>query len=427
MAAKVTQKSFEKILREGEEKLHNLGDKLYLAIKGNSKDFYFRYTRNKKTRKFSLKAYHPKTNTLGDARKKAIRLNAMLAEGLDPHEERQKKINLENNIKVQKKIADNQKENTFSKCAYDYIAANESSWTNIKTAAQWRSSLEQYAFPVIGSTPVGDITKSQILAILEPIWFDKTETADRVRRRIATILDVAISDGHRNSRNPANWRGSLQGKLPNAEAQKKAQKPNEERSHASLHYSQLAEFMKVLSLQDGIGARALEFCILNANRTSEVLGATWDELNLEEGVWSIPARRMKGRERHTIPLSKQSQELIKRLYQIRVSPFVFPNLSSGKSLSQAGMSSVIKRIFKDKEWRDIYGRPITVHGFRGTFRTWAAEKTDADWLTGEMALAHKIKDKAASTYLKGELMEKRLRLSQSYSDFALELQQDNSH
>ena len=421
MATKITQKAFEKILKEGQEKRHNLGDKLHIDINGNSKSFFFRYTRNKRTRKISLKPYHPKTNTLGDARKNAIKLLVILAEGLDPHEEKQKIIDQEKEIKIQKEIADTSKENTFSKCAYDCISSNESTWTNIKTAAQWKSSLEQYAFPIIGNTPITEITRSQILEILKPIWLSKTETADRVRRRIETVINFADTDESRSVKNPASWKDSLKGKLANPEKIKNAKKPNEERSHSSLHYSQLPEFMNLLCAQDGIGARALEFCILNANRTSEVLGATWDEFDLEEGIWSIPARRMKGRERHTIPLSKQSQELIKSLYQIRVSTFVFPNISNGKSLSQAGMSSVIKRIFRKKEWCDIYGRPITVHGFRGTFRTWTAEETDADWLTGEMALAHKIKDKAASPYLKGELMEKRRRLNQSYSDFAYNL------
>jgi integrase len=176
--------------------------------------------------------------------------------------------------------------------------------------------------------------------------------------------------------------------------------------------------MEALKSQDGIGARALEFCILNANRTSEVLDATWDEFDLEEGVWSIPARRMKGRKRHTIPLSEQSLEMIKRLYETRISNVVFPNLSTGKSLSQAGMSSVLKRMNKNKDWKDIHGQLITVHGFRGCFKTWTTEKTDTDWLTGEMALAHRIEDKSSAAYQKGQLIDKRRRLMQNYSDYS---------
>jgi integrase len=176
--------------------------------------------------------------------------------------------------------------------------------------------------------------------------------------------------------------------------------------------------MDALSKQDGVGARALEFCILNGNRTAEVLDASWDEFDLEEGAWSIPERRMKGRKRHTIPLSKQSIALIKEQQQLRISEFVFPNRSNGNSLSQAGMSSVLKRMHNIKEWKDIYGQLITVHGFRGCFKTWTSEKTDTDWLTGEMALAHKIKDKSSATYQKGQLIDKRRRLMQQYSDYA---------
>lgn len=418
MVDKITQKGFEKILREGVEKPHNLGDKLYLVINGNSRDFSFRYTKNKKTRKYSLKRYHPQTNTLADARRRAIELNAMIAHGLDPHEEKQLKIDLDHKAKKEREIVDKLKDNTFSRYSYQHIKNLEPSWTNTKTSAQWKSSLEQYAFPVIGSTPVSDVSRTQVLEILQPIWFEKTETADRVRRRIASILDAAISDDLRTERNPAIWRGSLQGKLPKPETLKQAKAPSEERAHSSLNHSDLPEFMLALQKQDGIGARALEFCILNANRTAEVLDATWNEFDLKEGLWSIPARRMKGRERHNIPLSKQSIALIRQLQELKISEYVFPNRSNGKSLSQAGMSSVLKRMQKTREWKDKHEQLITVHGFRGTFKTWTTEKTDTDWLTGEMALAHKIKDKSAGTYQKSDLIDKRRRLMQTYSDYA---------
>jgi len=343
----------------------------------------------------------------------------MLAKGMDPHQERQSKIDHENREAKEKAVADRLKDNTFARYSQTHIENLEPTWTNRKTAAQWRSSLEKYAFPVIGETPEADVTRAQVLEILQPIWYEKTETADRVRRRRAAILDVAISDDLRAERNPAIWRGSLKGKLPTAESVKNAKAPEEERAHASLHYSELPEFMTALRGQDGSGARALEFCILNGSRSSEVLGATWDEFDLAEGIWSIPARRMKSRTRHTVPLSKQSVILIQRLAIQRISDFVFPNKSSGQSLSQAGMSSVLKRMFEIKEWKDGYGRLITVHGFRGTFKTWVTEQTDADWLTGEMALSHRIKDKSSATYQKGDLIDKRRRLMQHYSDLFL--------
>ena len=360
-------------------------------------------------------AFDNATNNLAIARAKCDDYLVMIRQGIDPKVEEKRELDLKQSAKA---LEDSLKENTFARYAYEHIRILEPSWTNVKTAAQWRRSLEQYAFPVIGDTPVSDVSRSQVLAILQPIWLEKTETADRVRRRIAAVLDVAISDDLRTERNPAIWRGSLLGKLPSVESVKKARAPEEERAHASLHYSDLPLFMEVLRTQDGTGARALEFCILNGNRTTEVLDATWDEFDLEEGVWSIPARRMKGRKRHTIPLSKQSITLIEQQQQLRMSEFVFPNRSNGKSLSQAGMSSVLKRMNKIKEWKDTYGKLITVHGFRGCFKTWTTEKTDTDWLTGEMALAHKIKDKSSATYQKGDLIEKRRRLMQKYSDYA---------
>ena len=392
-------------------------DNLYLNVtESKTINWCVIYDIGGKRKNMGMGAYHSKVNTLAIARAKCDDYLVMIRKGLDPKikEKRERDLQLK-----EEEESKNLQLNTFTKYAYEHINNLEPTWTNKKTAAQWRSSLEEYAFPVIGDTPVSDVSRAQVLDILQPIWYEKTETADRVRRRIAAILDVAISDDLRTERNPAIWRGSLKGKLPSAESVKNAKAPEEERAHPSLHYSDLPEFMAALRGQDGAGARALEFCILNGNRTAEVLGATWDEFDLEEGIWSIPARRMKSRTRHTVPLSKQSVILIQRLAHHRVSEYVFPNRSNGNSLSQAGMSSVLKRMFKSKEWRDSYGKLITVHGFRGTFKTWVTEKTDTDWLTGEMALSHRIKDKSSATYQKGDLIDKRRHLMQLYSDLFL--------
>ena len=416
MTKRTSKLELDAIIKGKIPKRYPLQDGLYFTIKkSGAMSFGIRYQINGKTDYKGMGGYDKVHNNLGIARAKCEAYRVQIRQGINPKIEEQQEFDLKQSAKA---IAEQLKDNTFSKYAYQHIKNLEPSWTNAKTSAQWRSSLEQYAFPVIGDTPVSDISRTQVLEILQPIWIEKTETADRVRRRIAAILDAAISDDLRTERNPAVWRGSLHGKLPSVESVKKAKAPTEERAHASLHYTELPIFMEALREQDGMGARALEFCILNANRTTEVLDATWDEFDLEEGIWSIPARRMKGRERHNIPLSKQSIALIKQQQQLKISDFVFPNRSNGKSLSQAGMSSVLKRMNKIKEWKDIHGQLITVHGFRGCFKTWTTEKTDTDWLTGEMALAHKIKDKSSATYQKGQLIDKRRRLMQKYSDYA---------
>ena len=416
MAKRVSKLELDAMIKGKIPKRYPLGDGLYFTIKkSGAMSFGIRYQINGKTDYKGMGGYDKANNNLGIARAKCEAYRVQIRQGINPKIEEKLEFDLKQSAEA---LANQLKDSTFAKYAYQHIKTLQPSWTNVKTAAQWRSSLEQYAFPVIGDTPVFDVSRTQVLAILQPIWFEKTETADRVRRRIAAVLDAAISDELRTKRNPAIWRGSLLGKLPSVESVKKARAPEEERSHASLHYSHLPLFMEALRTQDGTGARALEFCVLNGNRTAEVLGATWDEFDLEEGAWSIPARRMKGRKRHTIPLSKQSVALIEQQQQLRISEFVFPNRSNGKSLSQAGMSSVLKRMNKIKEWKDTYGKLITVHGFRGCFKTWTTEKTDTDWLTGEMALAHKIKDKSSATYQKGDLQEKRRRLMQKYSDYA---------
>ncbi len=305
MAKRTSKLELDAIIKGKIPKRYPLQDGLYFTIKkSGAMSFGIRYQINGKTDYKGMGGYDKVHNNLGIARAKCEAYRVQIRRGINPKIEEQQEFDLKKSAKA---IADQLKDSTFAKYAYQHIMNLEPSWTNRKTSAQWRSSLEQYAFPVIGDTPVSDVSRTQVLEILQPIWIEKTETADRVRRRIAAILDAAISDDLRTERNPAIWRGSLHGKLPSVESVKKAKAPTEERAHASLHYADLPMFMEALRAQDGIGARALEFCILNANRTTEVLDATWDEFDLEEGIWSIPARRMKGRERHNIPLSKESQ------------------------------------------------------------------------------------------------------------------------
>ena len=411
MAKKITAKELDKIIRNNtKDDRYVLGDSLYLDVRGGSAVFKFRFKIKGKDLMKSIKPYDSVHNTLAHARAKVLELKAKVKQGINPFEEEQlKRLEKEAKLKElgQAKVL---QEATFEKLAYETIEYLKHEWTNPKTAKQWESSLRMYAFPVIGHMPVSDIERMHILKILEPIWFDKTETADRVRRRIEAVLRRAISDGLRAGDNPAAWRGSLEHRLPSAEKTKNKRRPEEERHHRALPYNDLPEFMAELSKMDGMGARALELLILNASRTDEVLGATWDEFDLETGIWEIPAKRMKGKVRHTIPLCEQSMQILKTVAEHKMSEYVFPNTSNGKSLSQAGMSSVIKRMGRAGQ--------ITVHGFRSTFRDYIAEKTDLDGAVAEHALAHKLKDKSVGAYQRGTLMDKRRIMMQRYANYA---------
>ena len=324
MVKSITAKGLEKIIRDNIPKRYSLGNSLYLDISGGSAIFTFRYKVKGVQKKKSLKPYHRTHNNLGHARTRVLELKAKVKQGIDPREEEQlERLQKEAKLKELGQVEE-LRLSTFEKLAYETIHYLEHEWTNLKTAKQWESSLKTYAFPIIGHLPVSEIERKHVLQILEPIWFDKTETADRVRRRIEAVLRRAISDGLRAGDNPAAWRGSLEHRLPSAEKTKNKRKPLEERHHEALPYAQLPTFMVELSKMDGMGARALELLILNANRTDEVLEATWDEFDLDAGIWEIPAKRMKGKVRHTIPLSRQSLQILRVAREHKIREYVFP-------------------------------------------------------------------------------------------------------
>lgn len=419
---KISANELKQIINSKEEKLHFLGDGLYLQKKGGSNVFMFRYMINGKAKKKSLKAYHPVTNTLADARAGAMQLKAKVKNGIDPKVEEQ----LEN-LEKQKRLDELNKarklENaTFERMALETIDAKKHRWTSNKTAKQWESSLREYVFPVIGDLPVSEIDTEHVYDILRPIWYTKTETADRVRRRIEAVLSRAKTLQLRTGENPALWRDHLSNLFDSPKAAKDARAPEENRHHPSLPYDQLPLFMSQLQKMDGMGARALEICILNANRTSEVLGAKWDEIDLDERIWTIPAIRMKKKIAHTIPLSDQAMSLLSKMYEHKISDYVFPNLSNGKHLSPAGMSSVLKRMQKIESWKDEIGRDISTHGFRTTFRTYIANETTFNGEIAEFALSHKLKDKVQAAYQQGNLLKKRRCMMQHYSDYIYQAQ-----
>lgn len=330
--------------------------------------------------------------TLADARTRAREVRLMLENGIDPvADRREKKAAL---------AADVAKAVTFEWCAKRFIEGKSAEWRNTKHAAQWTSTLEQYAYPVIGKMLVRDVELPHVLRILEPIWEAKTETASRVRSRIDNILDWATVHGYRTGPSPARWKGHLDKLLA---APSKVQRVEH---HAALDYRQAGAFMRRLRAQAGMAARALEFAILTAARSGEVRGATWQEIDFGAAVWTVPPERMKAKKEHRVPLPGPAIELLKRLPREADNDLVFP-APRGGTLSDMSLLAVLRRMSVD----------ATPHGFRSTFRDWAGETTAYPREVIEHALAHQLKDKAEAAYARGTLFDKRRRLMAEWARF----------
>jgi integrase len=366
------------------------GGGLYLQLSPTqSQSWIFRYTRAGRSREMGLGS--ARDVTLAQARAKASEARRQLTEGVDPLAAREGRRN-EERLRKAGTI-------TFAECAKKYIAAHRASWRNDKHAEQWQNTLDTYASPVIGELAVGDVDTALVLRVLEPIWATKPETASRVRGRIEHILDYARVRGYRAGENPARWRGHLDKLLPTALNRK------HRRHHAALPYEEIGEFIQKLRAQEGSAARALEFAILTAARTQEVIGATPDELEAEKGLWTVPAGRMKAGREHRVPLSPQALVVVKAQAS---GPFVFGGGREGAPLSNMAMLELLRRMGRDD---------LTVHGFRSTFRDWAAECTAYPGEVCEMALAHAISDKAEAAYRRGDLFEKRRRLMADWAKY----------
>lgn len=289
---------------------------------------------------------------------------------------------------------------TFQQAAEAYIDAHKAGWKNEKHQKQWASTLQAYAFPKIGTVLVRDVELPQVLAVLEPIWKTKTETASRLRGRIESVLDWATARGYREGLNPARWRGHLDKLLPRPSKVAKVE------HHSALPVADVGAFMVQLRSQEGLGARALEFAILTAARSGEVRGATWKEIDLEAGAWTIPGERMKAGREHRVPLSADAVELLKTLPRHADTNLVFVGAKGGP-LSDMTLSAVLRRM----------KAPCVPHGFRSTFRDWAAERTTYPNEMAEMALAHTISSKVEAAYRRGDLFEKRRRMMDDWAKF----------
>lgn len=331
--------------------------------------------------------------SLAEARDKARELRKQIRNGIDPLHEKHA-------LKAQQQVLA-RKQKTFSECAEAVLEIKAKELNNKKHVAQWRSTLETYAYPVIGQKAVSEITKIDLLAILEPIWLTKNETASRIRGRIETVMDYAKAKEYFEGDNPAGWKGMLKPLLP------VPAKVQNRKHHAALPYPEINTFMRGLRERTGISARALEFSILTVARSGEVRGAQWDEIDLHGKTWTVPAGRMKARKEHRVPLSDAAVLILKALPRFTDNNLVFPAPRGGQ-LSDMSLTAVLKRMGR---------RELTQHGFRSTFREWAGETTSYQREVIEHALAHQLADKAEAAYQRGTLWPKRIRLMSDWTDY----------
>ena len=391
------------------------GGGLYLLVKASgARSWVFRATIAGKVRDVGLgAAAGPNAVTLADARELARDKAREAAAGEVPVSDRRKRERQAKAAEQEAKV----RGTTFRDAASAYIALNESGWKNDKHRAQWRSTLEAYAYPHFGDLPVCDIGAEHVMAALKPIWSEKPETASRLRGRIENILDAAKVEGLREGENPARWRGHLDKVLPPAAKAKKRRNAKLGKSghHEAMPYANVPAFMAALAQPEGIGAKALEFTVLTATRTGETIGATWREVDLSKATWTIPADRMKAEAEHSVPLSPRAVEILKEVQPLakgRSDAPLFPSTHGG-ALSNMAMLMQLRRLVpaaKDAP-------RLTVHGFRSSFRDWAAECTGFAHEVCEMALAHTIGNKAEAAYRRGQLFDKRRKLMDAWATY----------
>ncbi len=372
------------------------GAGLYLQIGlSGAKSWLFRYTRQGKSHAMGLGPCH--TVGLADARDAALQCRKQLKDGIDPIKAAA--------AKRRQGLLDAAKEMTFRQCAESYIEANKSGWKNEKHAEQWANTLKTYVYDVFGDFPVQEIDTALVLKVVQPIWTTKTETASRVRGRIEAVLDYAKVMKKRDGENPALWRGHLQNVLP------AKSRVHQVVHHAALDWRVMGDFMVPLREMEGVAPRAVELQILTSTRPGEAAGARWDEFDLDEKVWTIPGQRMKGRRKggdpHRVPLSADAMAVLKKM-KGQDPTFVFPGWKPKTHLSDGACLAVLKRLGMGH---------LTNHGFRSSFRDWAAETTNFASEVVEKSLAHAIPVAVEAAYRRGELLIKRRRLMERWATY----------
>ena len=380
---RLTAKRVEHLHKPGR---HPDGDGLYLQVtQSGVKSWVLRYERNGRERMLGLGTL--RDFSLKEARERARRARQLLADGVDPIDAQ----------RAQRTVPTL----TFRQAVEAYNTRHEQKWTSRRP--QFLSSLRRYAFPILGDLPLPVIDTPAVLRVVQPIWTTKTETANRVRARIEAVLDWAIVSGHRpKGDNPARWKGHLAMILPAPGAIAKVQ------HHAALPWGEVASFMTDLRGHEGVAARALEFAILTAARTNEVIGARWSEIYFDAATWTIPASRMKADKEHRVPLAEAALELLRNLYTETGNDSVFIGRQRGLGLGDRALAEVLARMGRTD---------VTVHGFRSTFRDWAAEVSHFPNHVIEQALAHAIGNAVERAYRRGDLFEKRRALMEEWAQF----------
>lgn len=374
--------------------LYGDGAGLWLKVTASgSKSWIFRYAFGGRERWTGLGPY-PEVS-LADAREAAADYRKKVRAGIDPLDEKQERLAAARAARA--------KSVTFDWCRDKYIDAHKAGWKNTKHADQWQNTLEAYASPIIGKLSVDQIDTAHVMRVLEPIWAEKAETASRLRGRIESVLDWATARKYRAGENPARWKGHLDSLLPHRSRVAKV------KHHAALPWLDMAPFMVQLREQEGVGARALEFAILTAARSGEVRGMKWGEVDMKAGIWIVPDGRMKAGKEHRVPLSEAALRILqlrKNEQEPAADTLVFPGRKDGKPLSDMSLTAVLKRMERAN---------LTAHGFRSSFRDWAAEATNYPRDMAEMALAHTVGDKVEAAYRRGDMFEKRRRMMADWS------------
>lgn len=375
------------------------GGGLYLQITASSvKSWLFRFMLNGRAREMGLGPLH--SVSLAEARQKAAECRRLRTEGTDPIEARDKAL-AATQLEAAKAV-------TFREAAAAYIEAHKAGWRNAKHAKQWTTSLEKYVYPTIGDLPVQAIDTGLVMKVLEPIWRARTETGSRIRGRIEMVLDAATARGHRLGENPARWRGHLDNLLP------RKSRVRQVKHHPALPYVQIGSFIASLREQAGFAALALEFLILTAARTGEVIGARWREVDIASKVWTVPKERIKAGKEHRVPLTDRALQILETMKRSRFgskghpSAHIFSGWKRGQAMSGMAMLEVLERMGRTD---------LTVHGFRSTFRDWTAEQTTHSREVAEMALAHTVDDKVEAAYRRGDLFEKRRDLMDQWAKY----------
>ncbi len=366
------------------------GAGLYLLVsESGSKSWVLRYMLRGRAREMGLGP--ERVFSLVAARKRASLARELLADGIDPIQAR--------DAERARQALDLAKSKSFAEVAKEYIDEHRHEWKNAKHLEQWEATIDTYCKPIL-ALPVQGIDVGQVLGVLKPIWNEKRETAVRLRGRIEKVLDSATALGYRAGPNSARWRGNLENLLARDKRRQRIE------HHAALAYAEASAFMADLRAEEGTAARALEFTILTAARTGETIGARWTELDVDGATWTIPAKRMKGHREHRAPLSPAVVTLLRALP--REGDYVFPGRKAKTPLSNMAMLALLERMGRGD---------LTTHGFRSTFRDWAAERTNFPNHVVEMALAHAISDDTEAAYRRGDLFEKRRRLMAGWASY----------